>query len=435
VEVEAVQSAALRGVEDVWTRRAAAIAIGQEAADLAVRLLADPRWSQRAATEGETELLREITGLAAARMSDFRAAALLEGILALSDHAVARQLQRVLLRALAEPLARRGQTLRGLAQRLPDASLRDRIELVFAAADTAVSNSAAAPEERRAAIQLLSFDPQYSDTLSSAALGGDPAAGLTQELRLQAVAALSRSAGPEVWRRLLATWPRQSAPFRRALLDALLTRIERTELLLDEIASGTVRAGELETGYVNRLLKQGRGEIRQRAEQLLASAIPADRQQVLADYQHVLRLDGDPRRGRELFAKNCAGCHRIGDLGVNVAPDISDSRVKRPEQLLTDILQPNRAIDNNYLSYTVATTDGQVLTGVIAAETGTSVTLRQQEGKEVTLSRSQIEELRSNGISLMPDGLEKSIPPQEMADIISFIKNWRYLDGRTPLGK
>jgi len=120
---------------------------------------------------------------------------------------------------------------------------------------------------------------------------------------------------------------------------------------------------------------------------------------------------------------------------VNVAPDISDSRVKLPAQILTDILQPNRAIDANYVSYSLNTVDGRALTGILAGETATSVTLRQQEGKTVTLLRSEIEKMQSNGVSLMPEGLEKTIPPQEMADLIAFIKNWRYLDGRTPLGK
>jgi putative heme-binding domain-containing protein len=69
---------------------------------------------------------------------------------------------------------------------------------------------------------------------------------------------------------------------------------------------------------------------------------------------------------------------------------------------------------------------------VIASETATSVTLRQPEGKEVTLLRSDIEELKSNGVSLMPIGLEKNISVEQMADLISFIKNWRYLDGSVP---
>jgi putative heme-binding domain-containing protein len=133
-----------------------------------------------------------------------------------------------------------------------------------------------------------------------------------------------------------------------------------------------------------------------------------------------------------VFVKNCVQCHRIADLGVNVAPDISDSRVKKPEQLLADILDPNRAIDNNYFSYSIVDTDGGVHTGVISAETATSITLRQPEGKELTLLRRNIEELKSSGVSLMPVGLEQKITVQEMADLISFIKNWRYLDGSVP---
>jgi putative heme-binding domain-containing protein len=141
----------------------------------------------------------------------------------------------------------------------------------------------------------------------------------------------------------------------------------------------------------------------------------------------VLALKADAQRGRDIFARQCATCHRIDDVGVNVAPDISDSREKSPEQLLVDILQPNRAIDANYFSYTAVTTEGLVHTGVLTAETSTSVTLKQAEGKTVTLSRDQIDGLQSDGVSLMPDGLEKNIPPQDMADLISFIKNWRYL--------
>jgi putative heme-binding domain-containing protein len=81
----------------------------------------------------------------------------------------------------------------------------------------------------------------------------------------------------------------------------------------------------------------------------------------------------------------------------------------------------------------VITNAGQVLTGILTTETSTSITLRQPEGKEVTLLRSDIDTLRSNGVSLMPEGLEKNISHQQMADLISFIKNWRYLDGQTPL--
>jgi putative heme-binding domain-containing protein len=73
-----------------------------------------------------------------------------------------------------------------------------------------------------------------------------------------------------------------------------------------------------------------------------------------------------------------------------------------------------------------------VHTGILATETSTSVTLKQPEGKTVTIPRDEIEELKNNRVSLMPAGLERAITPQQMADLISFLKNWRYLDGQTP---
>ena len=97
-----------------------------------------------------------------------------------------------------------------------------------------------------------------------------------------------------------------------------------------------------------------------------------------------------------------------------------------------DIARICRAIDNNFFSYTVVDTNGVIHTGILASETGTSVTLKQPEGKTVSFGRADIEAMKNNGVSLMPVGLEKTVPPQDMADVISFIKNWRYLDGSVP---
>src|SRR4029078_7009098 len=151
--------------------------------------------------------------------------------------------------------------------------------------------------------------------------------------------------------------------------------------------------------------------------------------------QPVLQMKGDAARGQAIFEKNCAACHRINGIGVNVAPDISDSRAKKFEQILADIIQPNRAIDNNYVGYTVRQLDGAILTGILVAETATSITLKQQGGKEVVIPRSEIDELKSSGQSLMPEGLERQQPPAALGALLTFIKNWRFLDGRTPLSE
>ena len=207
----------------------------------------------------------------------------------------------------------------------------------------------------------------------------------------------------------------------------------REALLLEELAAGRVALAEIDPTKARELVQHPDAEIRRQAAALFEAAVPAARQQVLKDYQSALELAADPRRGRLVFEKNCTTCHKIGDLGVDVAPDIADSRTKTPAMLLTDILHPNQAIDSNYVSYTVVTLAGKTYTGVIATETASSITLRQPENKTEIVLRQEIDEMRSNGISLMPEGLEKNISQQEMADLIRFIKHWRYLDGQVPV--
>jgi putative heme-binding domain-containing protein len=195
-----------------------------------------------------------------------------------------------------------------------------------------------------------------------------------------------------------------------------------------------VQPAEIDPQRTNRLLNHRDAALRERAKKLLAAGA-ADRAAVLAQYEPAIQKLGDAIRGKAVFAKHCVTCHRIAGVGVNVGADIGDTRDKTPSYLLTAILDPNRAVDNNYFGYAVATTDGKVLTGVIAAETSTSITLKQAEGKTETILRTDIEELRATGQSFMPVGFEKNISVDEMSDLVSFLKNWRYLDGAVPVGK
>ena len=94
---------------------------------------------------------------------------------------------------------------------------------------------------------------------------------------------------------------------------------------------------------------------------------------------------------------------------------------RTPEEVLLHILDPNREVSPSYVEYVVALTDGRVVRGVIAAETPASLTLRRAEGASDTILRQNIEEMSNIGLSLMPEGLEKNIPPQDMADLLRFL--------------
>ena len=231
---------------------------------------------------------------------------------------------------------------------------------------------------------------------------------------------------------LVETLERQTPAVRRAIIDALAVEPAAAAVLLEAVADGRIARIEIGQPRETALLKHRDNAIRRRAEEVLKPSVPADRQAVLSDYRQVLELKGDALAGRELFRQHCAACHKIGELGVNVAPDISDSRVKTPQQLLVDILNPNQAIDNNYATYTLVTTDGTIHVGIISTETAGSVTLRAAENKTVDVLRADIETLKSNGVSLMPEGFERHLSYQQLADVISFVKNWRYLDRPIP---
>ena len=91
--------------------------------------------------------------------------------------------------------------------------------------------------------------------------------------------------------------------------------------------------------------------------------------------------------------------------------------------LLSDILDPNRDVAPDFVALTVATQRGQVLSGLLAEETGSSLKLRKAEGIDETILRSEIAEVRSSGRSLMPEGLEQTLNLQEMADLLAFLKS------------
>ena len=300
--------------------------------------------------------------------------------------------------------------------------------LLAAAAQTA-DDPAAPMEDRLAACRLLAYAaPDAAERLAALVRSDQP-----QPVRLEALRSLARHDAPLAEQTLLDVLePHETPSMRRAAIEALLAQPGRTQSLLTALESGTLSTSELDQHQARRLLEHPDPLLRARAERLLASALPADRQQALASYRPALDQPANARRGREVFRKQCSTCHRIGELGVDVGPTIADERTKTPEQLLVDILQPSRAIDANYKAYTVITTEGTLYTGILQSETAASLTLRLPEGKQISLLRDEIEEIRASSTSLMPDGLERNISIQEMADLIAFIKNWRYLDGSVP---
>jgi putative heme-binding domain-containing protein len=122
-----------------------------------------------------------------------------------------------------------------------------------------------------------------------------------------------------------------------------------------------------------------------------------------------------------LFQKTCAVCHRLENVGHEIGPNLATIRNRGKQTIVLNMLDPNREVNPEYLNYVVALKDGRTQTGMIRGETSTGLTLLRAENQTTSLLRSDIEEIRSTGQSLMPEGMEKQVDVEGMADLLAYL--------------
>ena len=239
-----------------------------------------------------------------------------------------------------------------------------------------------------------------------------------------ALAALRQVNQPQVAQVLLKSWRACGLNQRQELLNALFSRTDWTEAVLAALEQGRLSPGELGTLQQQKLLNNSVASVRERSAHLFA-AINSDRKKILEAYRDVAALQGDRAKGHELFTKNCSICHHLRGEGQSTGPDLGTVADKPVPELVVAILDPNQAVDPAYVAYTAVTKDDRELSGVLVAETPNSISLRMAGGAEEQILRSNLKQLTSSGRSLMPEGFEAGLKPQDLADLIAYILNAR----------
>ena len=189
---------------------------------------------------------------------------------------------------------------------------------------------------------------------------------------------------------------------------------------LDAVQEGRVVAGDVEPARISQLSQHPSEQVRRRVEELFGKR-SSERVQAVQRYEAALVRSGDPSHGKSVFKKVCSKCHRLEGVGTAVGAELTAISDRGPQTLLLNILDPNREVKPKFLSYVLVTNDGRVLTGMIDSENTNSVTLRRVDGTTVTVPRTEIDQLRGTGLSFMPDGLEKELDLQAMADLLSYL--------------
>lgn len=222
---------------------------------------------------------------------------------------------------------------------------------------------------------------------------------------------------------------------RSEMFQAIQSSTIRLTQFLDRLEAGKMSIRLMDASQVQSMRLISETSLASRVAKVLDASVQANRQKVIDDYTESLReihVDENTNRGKIVFGQNCSACHRLNSAGTAIGPDISDSREQSFEKLLVSVLDPNRSIDANYFRYMARTDDGRVVEGLLKDANAQTITLYGQNGATI-LERSEIEEFKSSGASLMPEGIEAQISPQDMADLLWYIKNWRYAEEKIPV--
>jgi putative membrane-bound dehydrogenase-like protein len=448
---QALLELARRDLEHDWTRFAILTCLGREPLPLFLGLLQDPAGMDAASAgpraAGRHAFLGELAELLGAQRNGETIAAVVHAAAGLPALDAATRLAVIdgLNAGLAEAgsfemsTALRVQTLnaaRRLQANAPTALIAavwtlqrhlgleleaDRGRLLAEARHAALDVNQPTPE-RLGALRLLGFaDFAFRSTALWQLLGFQH----PQELQLAALRQLTDQRDPGIAQELIDRWSTLSRAARTQASDFLIYSASNHDLLLAALEAGRLPMGQLNLDLERRrrLLWSKDPEIRRRAEALFTDAGVVTRAEVLGQLKPALQLTGDPARGRLQYQNLCAQCHTMGTAGFAVGPDLTEISRKGAETLLSDLFDPNAAVNTEFLGYTIDTEDGEVYTGIVTLETEALVTLRQAGGQDLVIPRSRIASMVSSGLSLMPEALETGLALQDVADLLAFLQS------------
>lgn len=364
--------------------------------------------SFRASTEGMAFLGTQAMNLSASGLPRSRSV-LVAAINALSD--AEKPLANALIReVIASPLQTPVQGKAGVI-----------LEALILDARKSLADPKANANAQASALKLLS-NQEFAKTqeLFKASL----ASSKNPLVHQAALEALAKYEGSDAAQLVISAWPGLGPKAKATALEALLSRETSTFLLLDALASKKIPKGEIDLNRLKLAAGKKDSSLAKKIAQLVAAS-SSTRIEVFNQYKKALETQGDKLRGKEVFKAQCSACHQLEGVGKSVGADLSAARSRGLESILLNIIDPNREVKPAFVTYVVTMTSGKIITGMIASESANSLTLWKADHQNETILRNNIEEMRSTGISFMPEGVEKQISIPAMADLLAYLDSIR----------
>jgi len=245
------------------------------------------------------------------------------------------------------------------------------------------------------------------------------------DIRRGAVQTIGRIGTREATQILLQRLSDLPADVQPAAIEALTDREESAIALLELVRDAKLSASLINANQAQKMLSmksQSLAELVAKHWGVVRTERDPARVEFISKMRNDLRTgDGDPVAGRAVFKKVCGQCHRIYGEGAEVGPDITRNGRASFEQLLSNVFDPSLVIGASYQALTVVTKEGRVVAGLPIEDSPQRIVLKVQGDKQEIIARTDVEEVVPSKLSLMPEGLEKQIQPQEMLDLFAYI--------------
>jgi putative membrane-bound dehydrogenase-like protein len=241
------------------------------------------------------------------------------------------------------------------------------------------------------------------------------------EVQLLVIRALSSQTSAEVADHFLRSWPGLSPRVRQAVVEELFAKPSYVDAVFAAFRGNRFSARDLPKERLEHVAGNGTPEQRQFAMELLAQWTSPDRLNLVAQYREAMVVPGNLESGRLQFRQHCAGCHQLEGHGSVLGPSLAGLAPKGIDFILNHVLDPNLEVNPQFFNYVVLRTDGRTSTGVLIEENATSILLQRADNVREALLRSEIQELKNTGQSIMPEGFERSITPVQMNDLVAYL--------------
>ena len=308
---------------------------------------------------------------------------------------------------------------------LDDASL-DRL---LQDAQLAVRDNGCELNTRRSALDLIISKTSDDDSRTIDALIGVLAECNDSNFSLglaKGLVSLGKSATTSV----LSRWVEFSPTTRMAIIAECISREENALVLLERVAAGTIDAAGFQAAQVEQLRSSKNVDLLAHVNKLFGPAPGTDRLAIVSEYARLWpSSSANFPRGELLYKQHCAQCHqdRNDANGVlpSVGPNLQALSAWQNEAWLSAILDPNRVVEPKYRRMSILTHDGITIVGLKVRENEERIELVNDQGNVISLTRASIEEVRESEKSLMPEGFEKILTPEDMASVVTFIRKAR----------